>query len=144
LGWPGYRDLAGFCERDLGNRDENFPSPDNRDGTFYTKLRWPTTVTAKYNSPRQNKIGHGKIQFITVKYNSKQQIQITHGKRRTLTAKTKTIIAIQNSSRQEHNSHGKSKTLTAIAKQSRQKQNAHGKIKSRIVVSGCPSRWCRV
>ena len=24
LGWPGYRDL-GFCDRDLGNRDENFP-----------------------------------------------------------------------------------------------------------------------
>ena len=23
-GWPGYRDL-GFCDRDLGNRDENFP-----------------------------------------------------------------------------------------------------------------------
>ena len=23
-GWPGYRDL-GFCGRDLGNRDENFP-----------------------------------------------------------------------------------------------------------------------
>ena len=22
-GWPGYRDL-GFCDRDLGNRDENF------------------------------------------------------------------------------------------------------------------------
>ena len=22
--WPGYRDL-GFCDRDLGNRDENFP-----------------------------------------------------------------------------------------------------------------------
>ena len=73
-------------------------------------LRWPTTVTAKYNSPRQNKIGHGKIQFITAKYISKQQIQITHGKLQTLTAKTKTIIAIQNSSRQEQNAHGKSKT----------------------------------
>ena len=23
-GWPGYRDL-GFCDRDLGKRDENFP-----------------------------------------------------------------------------------------------------------------------
>ena len=32
-------------------------------------------VTAKYNSSWQNKIGHGKIQFITAKYNSKQQIQ---------------------------------------------------------------------
>jgi len=55
---------------------------------------WPTTVTAKYNSSRLNKIGHGKIQFITAKYNSKQQIQITYGKLQTLTAKTKTIIAI--------------------------------------------------
>jgi len=78
------------------------------------------------------------------KCNSKQQIQITHGKLQTLTAKTKTIIAIENSSRQEQNAHGKSKTLTAKAKQSQQKQNAHSKIKSRIVVSGCPSTWCRV
>ena len=23
-GWPGYRD-PGFCDRDLGNRDKNFP-----------------------------------------------------------------------------------------------------------------------
>ena len=23
-GWPGYRDL-GFCDRDHGNREENFP-----------------------------------------------------------------------------------------------------------------------
>ena len=106
-------------------------------------VRWPTTVTAKYNSTRQNKICHVKIQFITAKYNSKQQIQITHGKLQTLTAKTKTIIATQNSSRQEQNAHGKSKTLTAIAKQFWQKQNAHGKIKSRRVVSGCPSTWCR-
>ena len=103
-----------------------------------TELRWPTTVTSKYNSSRQNKICHGKIQCET------EQIQITPGKLQTLTAKTKTVIAIQNSSRQEQNAHGKSKTLTAIAKQSRQKQNAHGKIKSRIVVSGCPSTWCRV
>ena len=89
-------------------------------------LRWPTTVTAKYNSSRQNKICHGKIKFITAKYNlsrqntiyhgkiqfitaknnSKQQIQITPGKLQTLTAKAKTIIAIQNSSRQEQNAHG--------------------------------------
>jgi len=74
--------------------------------------------------------------LVTAKYNSKQQIQITHGKLQTLTVKTKTIIAIQNSSRQEQNTHGKSKTVTAKAKHSRQ-------IKSRIVVSGCPSKWCR-
>ena len=40
-GWPGYRDL-GFCERDLGNRDEHFPiwtlQPGDRDETFSTKL----------------------------------------------------------------------------------------------------------
>ena len=36
-GWPGYRDLD-FCDRELGNRDENFPyehsSPRNWDETF--------------------------------------------------------------------------------------------------------------
>ena len=36
-GWPGYRDLS-FCDRDLGNRDENFTiwtlQPGGRDETF--------------------------------------------------------------------------------------------------------------
>ena len=40
LGWPGYRDL-GFCDRDFGNRDENFPiwtlQPGDRGETFLTK-----------------------------------------------------------------------------------------------------------
>ena len=39
-GWPGYRDLGGK-NRDLGNRDENFPiwtlQPGDRDETFSTK-----------------------------------------------------------------------------------------------------------
>ena len=103
---------------------------------FYEEyIRWPTTVTAKYNSSRQNKICHGKIKFITAKYNlsrqntihhgkiqfitaknnSKQQIQITPGKLQTLTAKAKTIIAIQNSSRQEQNAHGKSKSRMVVS-----------------------------
>ena len=37
--WPGYLDL-GFCDRDFGNQDENFPyehsSPSDRDETFLT------------------------------------------------------------------------------------------------------------
>jgi len=93
---------------------------------------------------------HGKIQFITgkiklvtAKYNSKQQIQITHGKLQTLTAKTKTIIEIQNSSRQEQNAHthGNSQTVTAKAKRSRQRSRQN---QIKILVSGCPSMWCRV
>ena len=65
------------------------------------KLRWPTTVTAKPKSSRQNQKAHGKSKDLTAKQK--------------LTAKAKR-------SRQKQK-------LTAKAKGSRQKQKAHGKTK---------------
>ena len=92
-----------------------------------TVLRWPTTVTAKYNSSRQNKIRHGKIQFETTNSNYSRQTTNTHGKNKNNYCNSKFITARAKHSRQKQNTHGKSKTLTP---------------KSRMAVSGCPSTWC--
>ena len=129
---------------------------------LHGNLRWPTTVTAKYNSSRQNKICHGKIKFITAKYNLSRQNTIHHGKIQFVTAKynssrQNTIYhgkkqfetTNSNYSRQTTNTHGKSKNnncnskfFKARAKRSRQKQIKNGG--QRLMVSGCPSisTWC--
>ena len=64
-------------------------------------LRWPTAVTAKYNSSRQNKIGHGKLniihhgktQFETTNSNYSRQTTNTHGKNKNNYCNSKFIKA---------------------------------------------------
>ena len=80
-------------------------------------LRWPTTVTAKYNSSRQNKIWHGKIKFETTNSNYSGQITNTHGKSKNNYCNSKLITARAKRSRQEQNTRGKSQTLTAKSNQ---------------------------
>ena len=72
-------------------------------------IRWPTTVTAKYNSSRQNKICHGKIQFKTTNSNYSRQTISTHGKSKNNYCNSKLITARAKRSLQEQNAHGKSK-----------------------------------
>ena len=73
-------------------------------------LRWPTTVTAKPKTSRQN--------------------QKPHGKTKNLTAKTKYLTAKPKTSRQNQRPHGKTKYLTAKTKYFTVKPNTHGKTKA--------------
>ena len=81
-----------------------------------TDLRWPTTVTANSNSPRQIKIHHGKFKFTAANSNSPRQIQIRHGKFKFTTANLKFTTANSNSPRQIQIHHGKFKLATAKIK----------------------------
>ena len=72
-----------------------------------------STVTAKYNLSRQNKICHGKIQFETAHSNYSQQTANTHDKNKNNYCNSKFIMARTKHSREKQNTHGKSKTLTA-------------------------------
>ena len=73
-------------------------------------LRWPTTVTAKPKTSRQN--------------------QKPLDKTENLTAKPKTSRQKQNTSRQNQKPLGKTKDLTAKPNTSQQKPNTHGKTKA--------------
>ena len=83
-------------------------------------LWWPTTVTAKPKTSRQNHKPHGKTKNLTAKPKTSRQNQkrhgqtkkphgkkkIPHGKTKNLTAKTKYLTAKPNTSQQKQNSFG--------------------------------------
>ena len=77
-------------------------------------LRWPTSVTAKSFSPRQNHFRYGKIIFATAKSFSPRQNHFRHGKIIFATAKSF-------SPRQNHFRHGK--IIFATAKSFSPSQN---------------------
>ena len=52
-----------------------------------SKVRWPTSATAKLTFPRQNLLFHGKTYFLTAKLTFPRQNLLSHGKTYFSTAK---------------------------------------------------------
>ena len=71
------------------------------------KLRWPTTVTPKPKTSRQNRKPHGKNKNLTAKPKTSLQNQRPHGKTKYFTAKTKYLTA-------KANTHGKTKAISFL------------------------------
>ena len=73
-------------------------------------LWWPTTVTAKINTPRQKKITHGKRKLPTKKRKDSRQKEKPRGKKKNLAAKRKRLAAKRKDSRKKEKlSRGKRK-----------------------------------
>ena len=84
-------------------------------------LWWPTTVTAKPKTSRQNHKPHGKTKNLTAKPKTSRQNQKRHVKTKNLRAKIKYLTAKPKTSRQKQNT-------------SRQNQILHSKNKIALVL----------
>ena len=106
-----------------------------------SKLRWPTTVTAKPKTSRQNRKPHGKNKNLTAKpktsrqkQNTSRQKRKTPGKNKNLTAKTKYLTTKPKTSRQKQRPHDKTKYFTAKTKYLTEKANTHSKTKAILLL----------
>ena len=87
------------------------------------KLRWPTTVTAKPKTSRQNQKPHGKTKNLTANPKTSRQIQKPHGKNKIRHDKTKTLTAKPKTSWQNQILHSKNQIPHGKSKYPRQNQS---------------------